>query len=128
MREVEELDDTRELRDGAVPAPVLGEGTLLDDFVAEASRCDPDHTQQETGAERFDAGSMGGLPEDPEEWDFESAVGSEGSGGVAETFRRSASQWPSDAACRLRCPARVCCVSRLFGSNRLGLVTSKVHV
>lgn len=104
MREVEQLDDVRELEDGATPAPVLGEGTLLDDFVAEASRGEPHAAPQRAPQE--DARSLGSLPEDPEEWDFESAVGSEGSGGVAESYRHAPLQ-AGEARCTCSC-SRVC--------------------
>jgi hypothetical protein len=74
---MEVLDDVRELQSGATPAPVLGEGTLLDDFVLTASQLnplEPHGTGLCTVPE--DAGDED-VAEHTREWDFESLVSSD---------------------------------------------------
>ena len=78
IREVEEFDNAGAVRAGNMPAAVLGEGTLLDDFVLTASRAAEPGGAAVARAAEPDAREEE-LPEDPEEWDFDSVVDSEDS-------------------------------------------------
>jgi hypothetical protein len=96
---MEVLDDIRELQNGVTPAAVLGEGTLLDDFVLSASHPSPECREADQCASRHEAEATG-VPEDARQWDFESVVSSD-----IET--------ESDDSGELRCVSMFC--ERLCG-------------
>jgi hypothetical protein len=72
MRAAEEYDDPAH----EAPEPVLGAGDLLDDFVQSACQAEDVDGAQGAPAEARDDGDAESLPDDPEQWDFGSAVGS----------------------------------------------------
>ena len=125
LRAAEDYDTAAEVHGGGAPDAILGKGDLLDDFVLSACRADAfeggaddsaaaagPSTRRDGGAATGAVGGAEDLPEDPEEWDFESAVGSE-AGVEEEGSLRAAAVQSGETRC-----AHSCCLVYLLYEGR----------